>query len=71
VDVADSASVRAAAPGGRGRRRDLSGGRLLADARAGLGCRQVEAMCDVNLTGCARVMGQALPAWWRAGAGMW
>jgi NADP-dependent 3-hydroxy acid dehydrogenase YdfG len=63
VDVADSASVRAAAAS----LGDIDGVIFLAGVYWPMRAQdwnadQVEAMCDVNLTGCARVIGAALPA---------
>ena len=63
VDVADSASVRAAAA----TLGDIDGVVFLAGVYWPMRAQdwnadQVEAMCDVNLTGCARVIGAALPA---------
>ncbi|MFN4171284.1 MAG: SDR family NAD(P)-dependent oxidoreductase [Pseudorhodobacter sp.] len=70
LDVADPASVRAAAEAVG----DIDGLVFLAgvywpmkaqDWDAG----KVEAMCDVNFTGCARVLGAALPAMVARGSG--
>jgi len=63
LDVADSASVRAAAA----TLGDIDGVIFLAGVYWPMRAQdwnadQVEAMCDVNLTGCARVIGAALPA---------
>lgn len=63
VDVADSASVRAAAA----QAGNIDGVIFLAGVYWPMRAQdwnadQVEAMCDVNLTGCARVIGAALPA---------
>ena len=63
LDVADSASVRAAAAS----LGDIDGVIFLAGVYWPMRAQdwnadQVEAMCDVNLTGCARVIGAALPA---------
>ncbi len=62
VDVADSASVRAAAAAAG----PLDGVVFLAGVYWPMKAQawnpdQVEAMCDVNLTGCVRVIGAALP----------
>jgi len=70
VDVADSASVRrAAAAAGQ-----IDGVVFLAGlywpmAAQDWNADQVETMCDVNFTGCARVMGAALPAMVARGTG--
>jgi NADP-dependent 3-hydroxy acid dehydrogenase YdfG len=69
-DVADSASVRAAAAEAG----EIDGVVFLAgvywpmraqDWDAG----RVEAMCDINLTGCARVIGAVMPAFVARGSG--
>ena len=70
VDVADAASVRrAAAATGQ-----IDGVVFLAGlywpmAAQEWNADQVETMCDVNFTGCARVMGAALPAMVARGTG--
>lgn len=70
VDVADAASVRrAAAATGQ-----IDGVVFLAGlywpmAAQDWNADQVETMCDVNFTGCARVMGAALPAMVARGTG--
>ncbi|MBN2630489.1 MAG: SDR family NAD(P)-dependent oxidoreductase [Rhodobacteraceae bacterium] len=69
-DVADSASVRAAAEAAG----PLDGVVFLAGVywptRAqDWNADQVEAMCDINFTGCARVIGAVLPAMVARGAG--
>ena len=70
VDVADAASVRgAAAAAGR-----IDGVVFLAGlywpmAAQDWNADQVETMCDVNFTGCARVIGAALPAMVARGTG--
>ena len=70
VDVADAASVRrAAAAAGQ-----IDGVVFLAGlywpmAAQDWNADQVETMCDVNFTGCARVMGAALPAMVARGTG--
>jgi NADP-dependent 3-hydroxy acid dehydrogenase YdfG len=70
VDVADSASVRgAAAAAGQ-----IDGVVFLAGlywpmAAQDWNADQVETMCDVNFTGCARVVGAALPAMVARGTG--
>jgi NADP-dependent 3-hydroxy acid dehydrogenase YdfG len=70
VDVADAASVRgAAAAAGQ-----IDGVVFLAGlywpmAAQDWNADQVETMCDVNFTGCARVIGAALPAMVARGAG--
>lgn len=62
-DVADSASVRAAAAAAG----DIDGVVFLAGVYWPMRAQdwdadRAEAMCDINLTGCARVIGAALPA---------
>jgi NADP-dependent 3-hydroxy acid dehydrogenase YdfG len=62
VDVADSASVRAAAAAAG----SLDGVVFLAGVYGPMTAQdwnpdQAEAMCDVNLTGCVRVIGAVLP----------
>ena len=70
VDVADAASVRgAAAAAGQ-----IDGVVFLAGlywpmAAQDWNADQVETMCDVNFTGCARVIGAALPAMVARGTG--
>lgn len=70
VDVADTASVRgAAAAAGQ-----IDGVVFLAGlywpmAAQDWNADQVETMCDVNFTGCARVIGAALPAMVARGTG--
>ena len=70
VDVADTASVRgAAAAAGQ-----IDGVVFLAGlywpmAAQAWNADQVETMCDVNFTGCARVVGAALPAMVARGTG--
>ena len=70
VDVAESASVRgAAAAAGQ-----IDGVVFLAGlywpmAAQDWNADQVETMCDVNFTGCARVVGAALPAMVARGTG--
>ena len=70
VDVADAASVRgAAAAAGQ-----IDGVVFLAGlywpmAAQDWNADQVETMCDVNYTGCARVIGSALPAMVARGTG--
>ncbi|MEY3307510.1 MAG: hypothetical protein RLZZ413_1548 [Pseudomonadota bacterium] len=70
VDVADTASVRgAAAAAGQ-----IDGVVFLAGlywpmAAQDWNADQVETMCDVNFTGCARVLGAALPAMVARGTG--
>jgi NADP-dependent 3-hydroxy acid dehydrogenase YdfG len=70
VDVADAASVRrAAAAAGQ-----IDGVVFLAGlywpmAAQEWNADQVETMCDVNFTGCARVIGAALPAMVARGTG--
>ena len=70
VDVADTASVRtAAAAAGQ-----IDGVVFLAGlywpmAAQDWNADQVETMCDVNFTGCARVLGAAVPAMVARGAG--
>jgi NADP-dependent 3-hydroxy acid dehydrogenase YdfG len=70
VDVADTASVRgAAAAAGQ-----IDGVVFLAGlywpmAAQDWNADQVETMCDVNFTGCARVVGAALPAMVARGTG--
>jgi len=70
VDVADAASVRgAAAAAGQ-----IDGVVFLAGlywpmAAQDWNADQVETMCDVNFTGCARVVGAALPAMVARGTG--
>jgi NADP-dependent 3-hydroxy acid dehydrogenase YdfG len=70
VDVADTASVRAAAAAAG----PLDGVVFLAGVYWPMRAQawnadQAEAMCDVNLTGCVRVMGAVLPAMVAAGRG--
>jgi NADP-dependent 3-hydroxy acid dehydrogenase YdfG len=70
VDVADSASVRAAATAAG----PLDGVVFLAGVYWPMTAQawnpdQAEAMCDVNLTGCVRVIGAVLPAMVAAGRG--
>ncbi|MCA3486779.1 MAG: SDR family NAD(P)-dependent oxidoreductase [Rhodobacter sp.] len=70
VDVADTASVRKAADAAG----QIDGVVFLAGlywpmAAQGWNADQVETMCDVNFTGCARVMGAALPAMVARGTG--
>lgn len=70
VDVADSASVRRAADAAG----QIDGVVFLAGlywpmAAQGWNADQVETMCDVNFTGCARVIGAALPAMVARGTG--
>ena len=70
VDVADSASVRKAADAAG----QIDGVVFLAGlywpmAAQGWNADQVETMCDVNFTGCARVVGAALPAMVARGTG--
>jgi NADP-dependent 3-hydroxy acid dehydrogenase YdfG len=69
VDVADSASVRAAAAAG-----PLDGVVFLAGVYWPMKAQawdadQAEAMCDVNLTGCVRVIGAVLPGMVARGRG--
>jgi NADP-dependent 3-hydroxy acid dehydrogenase YdfG len=70
VDVADAASVRgAAAAAGQ-----IDGVVFLAGlywpmAAQDWNADQVETMCDVNFTGCARIIGAALPAMVARGTG--
>lgn len=69
-DVADSASVRAAAEAVG----DVDGVVYLAGVywptkTQEWNADQVEAMCDVNFTGCARVMGAVVPAMVARGSG--
>ena len=70
VDVADTASIRgAAAAAGQ-----IDGVVFLAGlywpmAAQDWNADQVETMCDVNFTGCARVVGAALPAMVARGTG--
>jgi len=70
VDVADTASVRRAADAAG----QIDGVVFLAGlywpmAAQGWNADQVETMCDVNFTGCARVIGAALPAMVARGTG--
>ena len=70
VDVADSASVRRAATEAG----QIDGVVFLAGlywpmAAQDWNADQVETMCDVNFTGCARVVGAALPAMVARGTG--
>lgn len=70
VDVADTASVRKAADAAG----QIDGVVFLAGlywpmAAQGWNADQVETMCDVNFTGCARVIGAALPAMVARGTG--
>jgi short-subunit dehydrogenase len=70
VDVADSASVRAAAAEAG----DIDGVVFLAGVYWPMTAQawdadKAEAMCDVNFTGCARVIGAVLPAMVARGAG--
>lgn len=70
VDVADAASVRAAANAVG----DIDGIVFLAGvywpmAAQSWDAAKVEAMCDVNFTGCARVIGAVLPAMVTRGTG--
>jgi NADP-dependent 3-hydroxy acid dehydrogenase YdfG len=70
VDVADTASVRSAATAAG----QIDGVVFLAGlywpmAAQDWNADQVETMCDVNFTGCARVMGAALPAMVARGTG--
>jgi NADP-dependent 3-hydroxy acid dehydrogenase YdfG len=70
VDVADTASVRRAAEAAG----QIDGVVFLAGlywpmAAQDWNADQAETMCDVNFTGCARVMGAALPAMVARGAG--
>ena len=70
VDVADAASVRAAAAAAG----PVDGLVWLAGVYWPMRAQdwdaaQVEAMCDVNFTGCARVLGQVLPGMVARGAG--
>lgn len=70
VDVASSASVRAAAAAIG----DIDGVVFLAGVYWPTSAQdwnpdQVEAMCDVNFTGCARVIGAVLPAMLERGNG--
>ena len=70
VDVADTASVRKAAEAAG----QIDGVVFLAGlywpmAAQDWNADQAETMCDVNFTGCARVMGAALPAMVARGAG--
>ncbi|MCA3438401.1 MAG: SDR family NAD(P)-dependent oxidoreductase [Rhodobacter sp.] len=70
VDVADTASVRAAAAAAG----QIDGVVFLAGlywpmAAQDWNADQVETMCDVNFTGCARVIGAALPAMVARGTG--
>ena len=70
VDVADTASVRRAAETAG----QIDGVVFLAGlywpmAAQDWNADQAETMCDVNFTGCARVMGAALPAMVARGAG--
>jgi hypothetical protein len=53
--------ARGGGGGGAARRRGVPRGGLLADAAQDWNPDQAEAMCDVNLTGCVRVIGAALP----------
>ncbi|MFN5825776.1 MAG: SDR family NAD(P)-dependent oxidoreductase, partial [Rhodobacterales bacterium] len=70
VDVADTASVRAAAAAAG----QIDGVVFLAGlywpmAAQDWNADQVETMCDVNFTGCARVIGAALPPMVARGTG--
>jgi NADP-dependent 3-hydroxy acid dehydrogenase YdfG len=70
VDVADTASVRRAAEAAG----QIDGVVFLAGlywpmAAQDWNADQAETMCDVNFTGCARVIGAALPAMVARGAG--
>lgn len=70
VDVADAASVRGAAAAAG----PIDGVVFLAGlywpmAAQDWNADQVETMCDVNFTGCARVIGAALPAMVARGTG--
>jgi NADP-dependent 3-hydroxy acid dehydrogenase YdfG len=70
VDVADTASVRRAAEAAG----QIDGVVFLAGlywpmAAQDWNADQVETMCDVNFTGCARVIGAALPAMVARGTG--
>ncbi|MFY8146999.1 MAG: SDR family oxidoreductase, partial [Rhodobacter sp.] len=70
VDVADTASVRKAADAAG----QIDGVVFLAGlywpmAAQDWNADQVETMCDVNFTGCARVIGAALPAMVARGTG--
>ncbi|MFN3825279.1 MAG: SDR family NAD(P)-dependent oxidoreductase [Pseudorhodobacter sp.] len=70
LDVADPASVRAAAEAVG----DIDGLVFLAGVYWPMKAQdwdadKVEAMCDVNFTGCARVLGAALPAMVARGSG--
>jgi NADP-dependent 3-hydroxy acid dehydrogenase YdfG len=70
VDVADAGSVRAAAAAAG----SMDGVVFLAGlywpvSALNWDADQVDAMCDVNFTGCARVMGAALPAMVARGTG--
>ncbi len=70
VDVADTASVRKAADAAG----QIDGVVFLAGlywpmSAQGWNAEQVETMCDVNFTGCARVIGAALPAMLARGTG--
>ena len=69
-DVASSASVRAAAAEvGRIDGVVFLAGVYWPTTAQGWDADRVEAMCDVNLTGCARVIGAVLPAMVTRGAG--
>ena len=70
VDVGDSASVRAAAAEAG----PVDGVVYLAGVYWPMAARdwnpdRVEAMCDINLTGCARVLGQVVPEMVARGSG--
>jgi len=67
-DIADTASVRAAAPEAPDGVVFLSGVYWPQAAQA-WNTAQVEAMCDVNFTGCARVLGAVVPGMVARGRG--
>jgi short-subunit dehydrogenase len=63
VDVADAASVRAAAA------KVFLAGVYWPTRAAAWDADKVEAMCDINFTGCARVMGAVMPGMVARGTG--